>query len=661
MSPSEQSKRSDQGRFFKSKSSVDQASLDLEASETGGLLFDADQDSDSYPPNQTSATGAASSRTTSSRRRMPLGSRRLALFLLCFVGLILLFGRRDSRDAVVTYVNDKAGLVEQAYKESSWRPYKSSHGSDSNAQQIDGSGSGSGNDAQDQAVGFPVGAADKQTPAPAPVTGSSADMVREKPALHANPSKTTRCDLTVAKDAFGNPRPLVQYALMIDAGSTGSRIHVYRFNYCQSSPELEDEYFEMLKGGLSNYGTEPSKAADSLRPLLKSALDRVPKELQSCTPIAVKATAGLRLLPGEQAEDVLKAVRKMLETEYPFPIADGHNADGSKGSKGVEIMEGKDEGVFAWITVNYLLNRIGSSSKDSAKIETAAVMDLGGGSTQIVFEPTFTSALQGMQPGEHVYQLNAFKRGKVPYTLYQNSYLGYGLMQARMSVNSLAFFTYTLAHPSAVRTGSAHNGQQGALDWTSLTPENTQIPNPCFTEGRSKATLVSQHGQPKQANVTMVGTEGGFRACKRLVEVMMDKDAACVSKPCSFGGVYQPSLMETFKTAPIIALSYFYDRLGPLGLAPKFTIKQLGDLAERVCSYTKATPQGFAGDAVAELEDRPESCLDLTFMHGLLSLGYELGEEREISIAKKLGGTELGWCLGAQLAVLEEHGLLCKA
>ena len=48
-------------------------------------------------------------------------------------------------------------------------------------------------------------------------------------------------------------------------------------------------------------------------------------------------------------------------------------------------------------------------------------------------------------------------------------------------------------------------------------------------------------------------------------------------------------------------------------------------------------------------------------MHGLLSLGYELGSDREISIAKKLGGTELGWCLGAQLAVLDEHGLICKA
>lgn len=626
-------------KHYRAKS-ITRSSVDLDNSESGalflapnGLASEADENTE-YPPT---GTAGAPTRVWSTRR-MPLGSRRLAVILFGLVALIMLFGRRDSRDAVVGYVNQKADQVGQAVQNAPWKA-KPETGSD-------------------HAVGFPVNPPMSTKPAKAPVTGTSADTVRQKPALHPDPTKTTRCDGTGPRpvDHKGNPRPLVQYALMIDAGSTGSRIHVYRFNYCSASPELEDEYFEMLKGGLSNYGTDPAAAADSLRPLLNSALARIPHALRKCTPVAVKATAGLRLLPGKQAEDVIKAVRHMLELEYPFPIADGKNADGSKASKGVEIMDGKDEGVFAWITVNYLLNRIGSSSPD--KLETAAVMDLGGGSTQIVFEPSFPSALQGMQPGEHVYQLNAF--GTKPYTLYQNSYLGYGLMQARMSINSLAAFTYSLVHPNAVLTGSAHDGAQGSLEWTSLRPETTRIPSPCFTNGRTKAVLISQPGQKTQANVTMVGTDGGFHACRRLVEVIMDKDAVCTSRPCSFGGVYQPSLMETFKTAPIMALSYFYDRLEPFGLGPKFTIDQLEALAQRACAYTKSDTQDFDAKAIAELEDRPETCLDLSFMHGLLSLGYELGGEREVSIAKKLGGTELGWCLGAQLAVLDEDGLVCK-
>ena len=115
--------------------------------------------------------------------------------------------------------------------------------------------------------------------------------------------------------------------------------------------------------------------------------------------------------------------------------------------------------------------------------------------------------------------------------------------------------------------------------------------------------------------------------------------------------------METFKNAPIIALSYFYDRLSALGLGPDFRIRDLAAVAEKVCA---GSTSDLSAEAKAELEERPEACLDLTFMHGLLSLGYELHEDRQVSIAKKLGGTELGWCLGAQLAVLEEDGVLCK-
>lgn len=174
----------------------------------------------------------------------------------------------------------------------------------------------------------------------------------------------------------------------------------------------------MLQGGLSSYENDPQAAASSLRPLLNSALKRIPKSLQSCSPIQVKATAGLRMIGPTKSESILKEVRRMLEKEYPFPIADGLDSksdtaaiqglkENAKLRKGIEIMEGRDEGVFAWITVNYLLNRIGSSQNGGKKQQTAAVMDLGGGSTQIVFEPIFKSGDQGMREGEHVYKLES--------------------------------------------------------------------------------------------------------------------------------------------------------------------------------------------------------------------------------------------------------------
>ena len=89
---------------------------------------------------------------------------------------------------------------------------------------------------------------------------------------------------------------------MIDAGSTGSRIHVYRFNNCGSTPELENEVFEQTKkvegsgSGLSSYKEDAEGAAHSLDPLMEVALKTVPDEYKSCSPIAVKATAGLASL-----------------------------------------------------------------------------------------------------------------------------------------------------------------------------------------------------------------------------------------------------------------------------------------------------------------------------------------------------------------------------
>jgi guanosine-diphosphatase len=136
--------------------------------------------------------------------------------------------------------------------------------------------------------------------------------------------------------AEGYPdKPIVQYALTIDAGSTGSRIHVYKFNTCGPSPQLEYETFKAVQPGLSAYARDPTAAAASLDPLLQEAIRVVPVELRKCTPVEVKATAGLRLLGEQESGAILDEVRNRLETEFDFVVG---------GEKAVEIMDGKDEG-----------------------------------------------------------------------------------------------------------------------------------------------------------------------------------------------------------------------------------------------------------------------------------------------------------------------------
>lgn len=117
-----------------------------------------------------------------------------------------------------------------------------------------------------------------------------------------------------------------------------------------------------------------------------------------------------------------------------------------------------------------------------------------------------------MAEGDHKYHLSF---GGRDFQLYQHSYLGYGLMRARRSVNNLVAFTWSFLQPGG--------GDLGSIEWDEM-EEQVEIPNPCFAHGSSKRVLLDPPGR-KQVNVTMVGTEGGFDACNRVVEMVMAKDA----------------------------------------------------------------------------------------------------------------------------------------
>ncbi|KAH0559749.1 Guanosine-diphosphatase [Trichoglossum hirsutum] len=441
-------------------------------------------------------------------------------------------------------------------------------------------------------------------------------------------------------------RPIIQYAIVIDAGSTGSRVHVYRFNNCANTPELENEVFQMTAkrpegSGLSAYRDDPEAAAKSLDPLLEVAMKEVPDNLKPCTPIVVKATAGLRLLGPEKSKLILEAVRNRLETAYPFALVSAEKG-------GVEIMDGKDEGVYAWITTNYLLGKIGGPDKTP----TAAVFDLGGGSTQIVFEPTFQSPSGGMPEklaeGDHKYDLDF---GGRKFTLYQHSHLGYGLMSAREAV-----------HKTILE--SRYEANSSDTSWLS-----EDIHNPCLAPGESKRVKVKfdvAHPLGEVVNVKMVGpTQGSLTSaalCRSTAEKILRKQKHCELHPCSFNGVHQPSLDKTFSREDVYIFSYFYDRTQPLGMPESFTIKELKDLTEKVCDGARSWDTFSSVDgALEELKERPEWCLDLNFMLALLHTGYELPMDREVKIAKKIKGNELGWCLGASLPLLnQESGWKCQ-
>ncbi|XP_063775459.1 ectonucleoside triphosphate diphosphohydrolase 6-like [Pseudophryne corroboree] len=207
----------------------------------------------------------------------------------------------------------------------------------------------------------------------------------------------------------------ILYGIMFDAGSTGTRIHVYKFKKISSDPlHLENEIFKAIKPGLSAYADDPGQCAAGIKELLDIAKEEIPGHLWRSTPLVLKATAGLRLLPGEKAQKLLDTVTDLFQS-FPFLV----------GKDSVSIMNSTDEGIFAWITVNVLTGSITHASE-----KLSGMLDLGGGSTQITFYPydknTFPSA-----PAGYITNFDLFNN---TYHLYSHSYLGLGLMSARLQI-----------------------------------------------------------------------------------------------------------------------------------------------------------------------------------------------------------------------------------
>ncbi|GJP30852.1 hypothetical protein CLOM_g7182 [Closterium sp. NIES-68] len=400
-----------------------------------------------------------------------------------------------------------------------------------------------------------------------------------------------------------------KYAVIIDAGSTGSRVHVYRFNSKLELMEIGDnlELFEQLKPGLSSFRENAKGAADSLRPLIDKALTVVPEEVRPTTPIRVGATAGLRLLPGDLADNILEAVRVMLK-EYPFAF----EADS------VKILDGADEGSFAWVTVNYLLGYLG---KDIG--HTVGVVDLGGGSVQMTYAVPDDVARKA--PEGYVRKLSGM--GKT-YSVYVHSYLGFGLMAARAQV---------------LKAKPAESEGHACL------PKGTDDKYVYGTE-EVKALALATGGSAKEC------AQLAARALELGGAVAGDAAPACSFEECTFGGVWSGGRGEG--ASKLFIASYFFDRAGQLGVIPDakassapVKAKDFAAAAEAACAtpleeVTKKFPQ-------VDQKDAPYMCLDVVYQHKLLTHGFKIDDAAELTLVKQVAykgkDVEAAWPLGAAI------------
>ena len=106
------------------------------------------------------------------------------------------------------------------------------------------------------------------------------------------------------------------------------------------------------------------------------------------------------------------------------------------------------------------------------------------------------------------------------------------------------------------------------------------------------------------------------------------------------------------------AFSYFFDKFAnPFESHSHFKVGQIKAAAHKVCS---SSPPVLGIEGMKELEKNLEWCTDLGYIYSLLSVGYDLPDDRVVKSTKKVDGIEIGWSLGSAIQMLDTFDPLCK-
>ena len=197
------------------------------------------------------------------------------------------------------------------------------------------------------------------------------------------------------------------YGCVVDAGSSGSRIFLYEWPK-HGDGRTEEVFYEEITPGISDL-EHGLPALQQLVTLAKNALPQYQINARD-VPIYLGATAGLRLLEPVQSEITMMQIKDLL-----------HKSDFMFQNNWARIISGEEEGVYDWLTINYLKN--GGVLPDRSS-PTFGALDLGGASTQI----SFSSRGRRLLRSKEAFPLRIDHSN---YLLYSHSFLRYGVDEAR--------------------------------------------------------------------------------------------------------------------------------------------------------------------------------------------------------------------------------------
>ena len=127
---------------------------------------------------------------------------------------------------------------------------------------------------------------------------------------------TLACNYS-ATELIQHVRPAFEYAIVCDAGSSGTRMHIFHIpaGADVKGSRITEVGRRDIEPGLGSFAEEASRslrstaAAAYLRPLFEFAATRIPRDAHRRTAVFIRGTGGLRALPSRKARMLYRQVR----------------------------------------------------------------------------------------------------------------------------------------------------------------------------------------------------------------------------------------------------------------------------------------------------------------------------------------------------------------
>lgn len=244
---------------------------------------------------------------------------------------------------------------------------------------------------------------------------------------------------------------------IVDAGSTGSRLHIYAYDLDEQNHPIQINHLwsNKVKPGFAMI--EPSQAV--IDTYLTNLFDGAPEQN---LPVYFYATAGMRLVSVPKQQLYYDTLNHWFSTNKQFKLV------------AAKTITGREEGVLGWLAVNYKIGAL-----QSVNMPLVGVMDMGGASVQMTFP---VPSLEQSDSKDAV-TVDIYNRHII---LFAHSFLGLGQTQmSHQYLNDTACFSHNYPLPNGeTGTGDALRCQDDVSKLVNEVHQVNEIVHPALVKSQ---------------------------------------------------------------------------------------------------------------------------------------------------------------------------------